>query len=158
MTPGIVSSRYAKALLKLVLETGNGDAVYEQVDRLLKRQEQPGFVMEPELYDFVELLLKKGRIEYVKFIFQSFLRMYDLSQGRKRVHLVTAVAVPGLEERLKVLLEEKTGSRILMESSIDPSIIGGFQLKVEDDFLDASVSRRLEELRRRLVVKNNRLV
>lgn len=158
MTPGIVSSRYAKALLKLVLETGNGDAVYEQVDRLLKRQEQPGFVMEPELYDFVELLLKKGRIEYVKFIFQSFLRMYDLSQGRKRVHLVTAVAVPGLEERLKVLLEEKTGARILMESSIDPSIIGGFQLKVEDDFLDASVSRRLEELRRRLVVKNNRLV
>ena len=114
--------------------------------------------MEPELYDFVELLLKKGRIEYVKFIFQSFLRMYDLSQGRKRVHLVTAVAVPGLEERLKVLLEEKTGARILMESSIDPSIIGGFQLKVEDDFLDASVSRRLEELRRRLVVKNNRLV
>lgn len=158
MTPGIVSSRYAKALLKLVLETGNGDAVYEQVDRLLKRQEQPGFVMEPELYDFVELLLKKGRIEYVKFIFQSFLRMYDLSQGRKRVHLVTAVAVPGLEERLKVLLEEKTGAKILMESSIDPSIIGGFQLKVEDDFLDASVSRRLEELRRRLVVKNNRLV
>lgn len=158
MTPGIVSSRYAKALLKLVLETGNGDAVYEQVDRLLKHQEQPGFVMEPELHDFVEMLLKKGRIEYVKFIFQSFLRMYDLSQGRKRVHLVTAVAVPGLEERLKVLLEEKTGARILMESSIDPSIIGGFQLKVEDDFLDASVSRRLEELRRRLVVKNNRLV
>ena len=114
--------------------------------------------MEPELHAFVELLVKKGRMEYVKFIFQSFLRMYDLSKGRKRVHLVTAVAVPGLEERLKELLEEKTGSRILMESSIDPSIIGGFQLKVEDDFLDASVSRRLEELRRRLVVKNNRLV
>ena len=158
MTPGIVSSRYAKALLKLVLESGNGDAVYGQVDRLLKHQEQPGFVMEPELHAFVELLVKKGRMEYVKFIFQSFLRMYDLSKGRKRVHLVTAVAVPGLEERLKELLEEKTGSRILMESSIDPSIIGGFQLKVEDDFLDASVSRGLEELRRRLVVKNNRLV
>ena len=158
MTPGIVSSRYAKALLKLVLESGNGDAVYGQVDRLPKHQEQPGFVMEPELQAFVELLVKKGRMEYVKFIFQSFLRMYDLSKGRKRVHLVTAVAVPGLEERLKELLEEKTGSRILMESSIDPSIIGGFQLKVEDDFLDASVSRRLEELRRRLVVKNNRLV
>ena len=38
MTPGIVSSRYAKALLKLVLESGNGDAVYRQVDRLLKHQ------------------------------------------------------------------------------------------------------------------------
>lgn len=35
MNTGIISSRYAKALLKLVDETGNGEAVYNQVSQVL---------------------------------------------------------------------------------------------------------------------------
>ena len=37
MNAGIVASRYAKALLKFVLETGNGDKVYAQAGVLALR-------------------------------------------------------------------------------------------------------------------------
>lgn len=158
MNPGVISSRYAKAFLKLVQETGNGEAVYRQVSMLLKNRGSLSDALEPELQKFVAFLVEKGRVEYVKLIFQSFLRMYDLSINRKTAHLTTAVPVPGLEERLKKLLEEKTGAEIIFDSTVDPAIIGGFKLMVDDDLMDASVSHQLEQLRRQLIDKNNRLV
>lgn len=158
MNPGVISSRYAKALLKLVQATGRGDAVYAQVVQILKDPRGLAGDMEPDLQNFVSLLVENGRVEYVKFIFQSFLRMYDQSKNRKTAHLTTAVPVPGLEERLKTLLEKKTGAEIIFDSNVDPAIIGGFKLMVDDDLLDASVSRQLEELRRQLIEKNNRLI
>ena len=45
-----------------------------------------------------------------------------------------------------------------MEESVDPSLIGGFVLDLEDYRLDASVSRQIEDIRRQLVQKNNRIV
>ena len=45
-----------------------------------------------------------------------------------------------------------------MEAEVDPSLIGGFTLSVDDKLLDASVSRQLEEIRRQLMEKNKRIV
>lgn len=158
MNPGVISSRYAKALLKLVQETGNGDAVYRQVSQILKNPDVAHGELEPELQKLVQLLVENKRIEYVRFILRNFLKMYDESKKRKIAHLTTAVPVPGLEERLKSLLESKSEGEIIFDSSVDPSIIGGFKLTIDDNLLDASVSRQLEELRRQLIDSNNRLV
>lgn len=158
MNTGAISSRYAKALLKLVDETGNGEAVYNQVRQILTNPDTMPSVLEPELQNFVQLLVRNKRVESVKFIFRSFLKMYNTSRNRKIAHLTTAVPVPNLENQLKELLEKKTGSEIIFESSVDPSIIGGFVLTIDDSLLDASVSRQIEELRRQFVEKNNRLV
>ena len=49
MNTGVISSRYAKALLKLVDETGNGEAVYRQVVRILKDPDSIPRELEPEV-------------------------------------------------------------------------------------------------------------
>lgn len=158
MNTGVISLRYAKALLKLVDDTGHGEAVYDQVRQILKNPDSMPELLEPELQNFVQLLIRHKRMEHVRLIFRTFLELYNKSRNRKLARLTTAVPVPELEPRIQELLERKTGSEIVFESNVDPSLIGGFVLTVDDSLLDASISRQIWELRRQFVEKNNRLV
>lgn len=158
MNSGIISTRYAKALLKLVDETGNGDAVYNQIRQVLESPDDMPSRWEPELHEFVQLLVRNKRTRHIKYIFHTFLDMYNASRGRIIAHLKTAVPSPSLEERLKPLLEKKLGREVLLDASVDPSIIGGFVLTVDDQMLDASVSHQIEEIRGQLSDKNKRIV
>lgn len=186
MNVGIISSRYADALLRFVEETGAGEKVCAQVQVLehalhtlpaLRRVvEDPTAVtsaekislfraalgnepMAEELEKFLALLDKNGRITLAMFIFHTFIRRYYKSRKILRAHLVTAVAAPEeLIGRLRDLMLRKTGCEILLDTRVEPSLIGGFVFKVDDYMLDASVSRQIETIRRQFVEKNRRIV
>ena len=158
MNTGIISSRYATALLRLVDETGNGEAVYGQVVRILKDPDSMPRKLEPELSHLVSLLVKNKRLENVKLILHRFTELYNASRGRRLVTLKTAVPAPELEQRVKDLLQERFTGEIVLESEVDPALIGGFILTIDDKLLDASVSRQLEEIRRQYIEKNKRIV
>lgn len=158
MNTGIISSRYARALLRLVDETGNGEAVYGQVVRILKDPDSMPRELEPELARLVALLVENKRLEYVKFVLHRFTELYNASRGRKLVTLRTAVPAPELEVRIKDLLQGRFGGEIVLDAEVDPAIIGGFTLTIDDKLLDASVSHQLEEIRRQLLEKNKRIV
>ena len=155
MDGGIISSRYATALLKLVAETGRGQAVYEQVEQMLADPDSIPQPLEPDLEKFVALLVQRGRTEYLKPCLISFVRKYREQQGIRVAHLVTAVEAPGLEQRIRNLFKD---CQLEFDSRIDPSIIGGFVLTVDDVRIDASVSRQLETIRKEFVEKNLRIV
>ena len=158
MNTGVISSRYAKALLKLVLETGGGENVYAQVTALLADPDRIPQPLAPELERFIALLVKNHRIEHVKLMFNSFVKMYDEQVNRRRIRLTTALAAPELERKIKVLFEEKLGGEVIIDAKVDPDIIGGFILVVDDRMLDASVSRQIEDIRRQFIEKNKRIV
>ena len=158
MNTGIISSRYATALLRYVEETGGGERVCAQVHRLLDHPEQNPGPLEPELDRFVRLLVSNGRLEDVRFMLRSFLSMYYRSRGIRVARLTTAVAAPGLEQKIRSLLEKQLGCEVRVESSVDPDLIGGFTLEVDDHLLDASVRRQVETIRRQFVIQNNRIV
>ena len=158
MNTGIISSRYAKALLKLVIETGNGDAVYGQVRQMLADPDEMPSPLAPELEQFVSLLMKNHRIEYVRLMLNTFVKMYDEHKGREYVQIVTAVPAPQLEQDIKAVLEHKCEVEVIVESRIDPDIIGGFVLYADDRMLDASVSSQIEGIRRQFIEKNKRIV
>ena len=158
MNTGIISSRYARALLRLVDETGNGEAVYGQVVRILKDPDSMPRELEPEPARLVALLVENKRLEYVKFVLHRFTELYNASRGRKLVTLRTAVPAPELEVRIKDLLQGRFGGEIVLDAEVAPAIIGGFTLTIDDKLLDASVSHQLEEIRRQLLEKNKRIV
>jgi len=185
MNTGIIASRYATALLKLVEGTGNGDAVLAQVLVLQKALDSvpdmrrvlndPAQVsgeakvslfkaaldnkeMEPELEKFLWLLVRNDRIGDARLVFQSFVNSYYHDKGIVRAHLTVASPSKDLEERLRKLIESRLERKLLLETAVDPSIIGGFVLEVEDLLLDASVSRQIEIIRRQFVEKNKRIV
>lgn len=158
MNAGIISSRYARALLRLVDETGNGEAVYGQVVRILKDPDTMPRKLEPELSRLVSLLVKNRRLDQVRFILHRFTELYNASRGRRLASLKTAVPAPELEQRVKALLQERFDGEIILDAEVDPALIGGFILTIDDKLLDASVSRQLEEIRRQFIEKNKRIV
>lgn len=100
MNTGIIASRYAQALLKLVGETGNGETVVSQVQllekalasvpelrralvdlavvsparkvSLLEAALPEGETLCPELSKFINLLVKNGRIGDIRLIFNAY--------------------------------------------------------------------------------------
>lgn len=115
MNTGIIATRYATALLKLVDETGSGDVVAAQVQVIEKAlDEVPDFrraVVDPavaavqkislfeaslkdsmaqELRKFLELLIRNGRIGDVRLIFTTFINEYYRSRHIRRARLVVA--------------------------------------------------------------------
>lgn len=206
MNTGIIATRYATALLKLVDETGSGDVVAAQVQVIEKAlDEVPEFrravddpavsvvrkislfeaalkdSMAQELRKFLELLIRNGRIGDVRLVLTTFVTEYYRSRHIKRARLVVAdpalldpeptpsdpVPVegslrqaqrPALESRLRELIGKETGCELLLETKVDPSLIGGFVFEVEDMILDASVSRQLDVIRHQFIEKNRRIV
>ena len=158
MNTGIIASRYATALLRYTEETGGGERVCAQVRRLLDHPEQDPGPLEPELERLIRLVVENGRLEDVKFILRSFIAMYYRSRGIQVAQLTTVVPSEGLERKLRTMLEKQFGTQVLIETKVDPELIGGFTLEVGDYLLDASVRRQIETIRRQFVISNNRIV
>ena len=176
MNAGIIASRYATALLKLVEETGSGEAVVRQAESLagtLPPKSQPGRVadailslpdLEPDLRKLVELMVKNGRSDCIRLALNSFISLYYESRGIIRGRLTlpsspdSSQAFKDLEVRLKELITSRTGKELQLTTVVDESIIGGFVLEVEDHLLDASVSHQLEMIKRQFIERNRRIV
>lgn len=115
MNTGIIATRYATALLKLVDETGSGELVAAQVQVIEKAlDEVPDFrravddpavaavqkislfesslkdSMAQELHKFLELLIRNGRIGDVRLVLTTFVTEYYRSRHIKRARLVVA--------------------------------------------------------------------
>jgi len=158
MNTGIIASRYATALLRYTQETGGGERVCAQARRLLEHPEQDPGPLEPELERLIRLVVQNGRLEDVKFILRSFIAMYYRSRGIQVAILTTVVPSEGLERKLQTMLEKQFGTEVLIETKVDPDLVGGFTLEVGDYLLDASVRRQIETIRRQFVISNNRIV
>lgn len=158
MNAGIIASRYAAALLRYTQETGGGERVCAQVRRLLDHPDQDPGPLEPELERFIQLLVRNGRLEDVRFILHDFIEMYYRSLGVRVARLTTVVASRELEQKLHAMLEKQLGCEVVIETRVDPALIGGFTLEVGDYLLDASVRHQIETIRRQFVIQNNRIV
>lgn len=185
MNDSLIRIRYADALVKFVHETGNGDSVCKQAERLshvlgevpdLSRMVAAvdvvadaeklkllktalGEPMTPELERFVRLLMENGRVGLLPMVLLDFADRYRRSLGVRKAHLKVAVPPPeSLLERLKALVKERTGEEALIDVEVDPSLIGGFVFDVGDALIDKSVARELECIRLQYIEKNRRIV
>ena len=158
MNTGVISRRYATALLKYVTESGHGEQVYAQVKALLADPDSAPKPLCEELQRFTALLLKNGRMPLVKLIFNSFLRQYEAQAGIHVARLTTAVDSPALQEKLRAFVLEKIGGTVDFRSEVDPDLIGGFVLDVDGCRMDASVARQLGDIRKQWIEKNKRIV
>ena len=154
MNTGVISSRYAKALLLLTRESGRGEQVFAQARALLKNPEKVPAPLEEDLRKLVLLVNRNGRGWCMRFILNDFIRLYCESTGTQLVRLVSAVESPELYDRVSRLL----GDKVYIDTEVDPDLEGGFVLVVGDRMVDASVKGQLERIRRELSAKNQRLV
>ena len=158
MNQGAVASRYAKAFLELVKESGRGEQVFAQVRALLKDASSVPSPLEPDIEKLVLLLRRNRRLDCLKFVLNDFVRLWCSDQKILLARLVTALPSPELPARIEELLKARTGCRIILETAVDSDLLGGFIIELENETLDASVRRQIDDIRRSLVQKNNRII
>ena len=171
-----VATRYAGALLASAQEAGVLEGVAESYAALLELQlgqtdlrvflESPqvrteekkellgtvfGGRVEPLLLNFVYLLIDKNRMENFRDIGEEFAALVEREAGVMRAKVTTAVPLPDdLEKKLRDKLAGLTGKTMILEKRVDPAVIGGVKVVMEDKILDGTVRTNLDLLRKTL--------
>jgi F-type H+-transporting ATPase subunit delta len=105
----------------------------------------------PPVHNFLTLLARRDRLELVPEIAAQFRRRVNEHRGIQVAQVTTAVP---LDERQRDLiatrLSARTGKQVVLETQVDPAILGGVVAQIGDDVIDGSVRGRLERLRRAL--------
>ncbi len=184
MNAGIVASRYAKALLKFVQETGNGDKVYAQAGILVLRMEEfmqlkdyienhdeislekklrlleaaLGEPVSMGVSRFLTLVTERKRTEYFLRMLYDFIAQYREANNIRVGRFITALPAESLKERMEAVFCERTGADVRLEMEVNPEILGGFVFELDGWRLDASVEEQFRRIRQKLIEKNSRLV
>ena len=96
---------------------------------------------------FCELLADKGRLNLLSAIAEDYRSMLDAAKGLCRGVFTTAVALDGTRlAEVTAQLEARTGRGLALVHTVDPSILGGFVLKIGDTVLDASLRAQIDKL------------
>jgi F-type H+-transporting ATPase subunit delta len=171
-TEARVASRYAKSLLDLAVEKGVLEAVYQDMSLLNKtikeNREFELLLRNPIVKSdkkkailralftnkisimtgkFLEIISSKGRENFVPAIATQFLLQYRGIMGISRAEIVTTFPLtPELRERFRATVAGITGNTVELIEKIDPTLIGGYVLRIGDKQIDESIRTKLEEL------------
>ena len=168
-----LASRYANALYMFAVEQNKLEEVYQDVVTLknvfIENRELRGIIERPILtpdkkrsifteifegkideitFGFLKLILEKKREPSFVYIFDEFISIYYKHHNIKKAHVTTAVALNDIMlANLKSLLEEQTKSTIEIQQNVNPEIIGGFIIKIDDYLIDASLKGKINKLK-----------
>ena len=172
-----ISRRYARALLSLGKEDGNYLKYGEELKAfsdLLKKETQARYILESPIYDsssrskllsvilgktgfsptinnFIQLLLAKGRIQYLDDIAVYYAQLTDELSNIKRATVTAAVKLSeDIVQRIQAALKEVVQQEVVVTVQQDPSIIGGIVAQVGDLTLDGSLRTQLKSLQESL--------
>ena len=105
----------------------------------------------PGVRVFADLLLRKKRLGLVMAIAHEFQVIVERVKGLERAVVVSAVALTDAERaRLNTELERVTGKKVVLDTQLDPALVGGAYVRIGDRVIDRSVKNLLESLSRQL--------
>lgn len=168
-----IAVRYAKALFDLAGEQKSIDAVYEDmkvIDRLCTMQEVKEVISNPVIpqkkrkeiivvltgegtnkltVKFIELMFSHGRGDHLGAAARNYLELTRRHRGIRQVTITTATPVSGkTREELAAVITGVSKGTIEFIEQVNSSIIGGFIIRVDDAYIDASVRTRLNRFRK----------
>ena len=177
MDNGLIPRRYAKALYKYALETGETKKIYELSKKVIE-----SFKANPELqkvlsnpfisdedkekllltsagekdetfHRFVNLLLAQKRVEYAQAMMLAYRDIYRHENHISQARITTASKLDDVRmKKLRDLVAKAfKDSELEFTEAVDPSLIGGFVIDVDSVRMDASLSNELEQLRQTLL-------
>ena len=172
MDIGVISMRYARALLKSATDQKLEDAVYQEMMTVAKSYlDVPALrhtIDNPMLSKdkkeallivaagekpcqltkaFIALVLKEDRENVMQFMANSYITLYRKQKNVIRGKLTTAARVTAeTEQKMRQMVESKTNGTVEFETEVNPDIIGGFILEYDTYRMDASVKSKLNNI------------
>lgn len=169
-----VAARYAKSFLDLALEQGGLDKAHTDMQYISSVcKSNPDFVIflkSPiintdkkqavlkevfkgkldKLTDaYVHLITNKKREMYLAEIAESFVTQYN---EKKKILTAVVTTANGIDEatrkQVMALIKGEGTSDVILEEKINKDLIGGFIIRVGDKQVDASIARKLQNMKR----------
>ena len=175
MNEGLIPRRYAKALFKVDTERNSANRSYElmkqlcdafnangqladvvnnpfvdNTDKLALLSSAAGAQARDNTFaDFLQLLVENRRVGIILPIAMAYIDIFRKANNVRCVEVVAAAQpdAPTLD-RIKAVIDNCIGDASMEFSiRIDPSIIGGFIINIDNECLDASIRNRFKEMR-----------
>ncbi len=182
MNLGIVSMRYARALLAYATERKVEDAIYadmlqlsavvgevrelvltlqnpvltfaEKVDLLCSTVEESY-----EFRNFASLIIKHGREELLGYIAHGYITLYRKQKNIVAAKLTTPLPLgDAMREKIAAIIARACHATVELENVADSTIIGGFIYDADSLRYDASVKGKLQKIEKQMVKQNKRLI
>lgn len=175
MNDSKISVRYSRALFqsaleKKILDEVNQDMIF--ISEICKIPETKEFIKSPiivpskkeaifhkMLVDNVEkitlsvidLIVKNGRESFIPAIARNFIHETKKYKGITESVLTTAVKVDDkVRKQITDLISEVFKTKVELKANVDPEIVGGFILQIDDNYIDASIKNKLRKIRKEL--------
>jgi F-type H+-transporting ATPase subunit delta len=174
-----IPRRYARALIDVA--GAKADAVLTQLSALVELFEQsselkdvatnPAYTrnqrlqvieavirsatgLEPELANALRLLVERNRLVFLPDILRLYRDFADVKAGRVRGKVSSAVALSGESlQQIERSLEKLTQRNVVLETRVDPTLLGGVSAQVGSLVFDGSLRSQLQEMQRQLIQK-----
>lgn len=172
----IVSERYAQSLYEVAKEDGKAQPILSELQvvreafadnpDLMKVLNTPsiglpekknildqvfGGRIDPFLLNFLMLITEKRRIGLLHDMADAYKQQLYLEEGICEVRAITAAPLSAeLAEKLQNKMCAVTGKKVVLETRVDPTILGGIVVKVDNRQIDTSVKTKLSELAQQL--------
>lgn len=173
MRESLAGNRYAKSLIGLSIEKKELDTVYndmvlisetvensKDLDLLLKspvvktdkKQEILSSIFGKETSEltkqFLLLISSRNREAIIGDIAGAFVRQYKAIKKIIVTEVTSAIKLESAQKKkILQLLNTNESSSVEVIEKINPEIIGGFIVRVDDKQIDASISRKLDDLK-----------
>ena len=178
MISGSLAKRYARALAEVATEADALESVGAELDRvaalwgaepamaglfsnpgvLLKDKKETlatlsrKMQLSPLLHKFLDLLLVRDRLPALPSVARIYADLINKRLGRVQAAVTTAAPLGSdLMEALRRRMGQVLGKAVLLESRVDPAILGGIVVQVDSTVYDGSLKTQLRQLRARLL-------
>jgi F-type H+-transporting ATPase subunit delta len=176
MNDSKISVRYSRALFQSALEKKIIDKVNQDmifISEICRLPETKEFLQSPIIppskksaifhkmlegnvetitMSLVDLVVKNGRENYLPAIARVFISETLKYKGITESVLTTAIKVDSkVRKQITDLISEVFSTKVELEERIDTDIIGGFILRIDDKYIDASIRNRLRKIRKELL-------
>jgi len=167
--------RHAQAVFQIALEREELDLWRGDLERISEAMKDPlfyAFLESPKIHfdekarilsqrleginplamNLVYLLVARRRLGIARDIAAEYQRLVDEHRGIAHAEVATAVPV---DEEVKDKLVDKLGAlvgkEIVLNTKVDPALIGGLVARVGDKLIDGSIKSRLLHLRQSMI-------
>ena len=109
--------------------------------------------------NFLLVLNDHDRLDALRSIAASIHTLNEKRTGKVRVHVRSALPLASdQQDALRQELRTAFGREPLLETSVDPDLLGGLTVQVGDVLYDASIRTRLEQMRTQLIERSSHAI
>jgi F-type H+-transporting ATPase subunit delta len=170
----VVAKRYAKALFEVALQQKVVSEVEEQLKLIVQALEQdadiekflsvPSIAPEQKIavlkaafgdrvstlvFNTVQILITRRRQDVIADVYAAYTKVAGDSLGQAHATVYSAQAMSDDElANVAAQFGQLTGKTIIAQQIVEPSLLGGVQVRIGDRLYDGSLSGKLERLQK----------